>query len=103
MNAIELNARKLMTVHWSLHGSCGNSGCADPECACGLCRKPIGISEDDPRWNSHDPYCSGCELCEDRVPLMLFRGEGSGTQQAQFHTACFELLIVNRSADNKEN
>jgi hypothetical protein len=79
-------------LRWSRRGSCGNPGCSDPECCCSLCGRPIGIPEDDPRFETHDEYCPGCELCVDQLPLMLFRGKGRETEQAQFHKACFEKL-----------
>jgi len=79
-------------IRWSSRGSCGNSGCPDPECCCAVCGLPIGVSEDDPRWDSHDEWCDDCDLCRDRVPIMLFRGEGKATMQAQFHTRCFEAV-----------
>lgn len=74
---------------WS-HGSCGNPGCSDPECCCALCRKPIGVSEDDRRWEDHDEFCGDCDLCRDQVPIILFAGEGEAMLQAAFHTRCFE-------------
>jgi hypothetical protein len=85
-----------VSIRWSLRGSCGNSGCADPECCCSLCGLPIGAREDDPRYATHEEeecFDSECELCVDRVPLMLFRGEGAAMEQAQFHNACFHRLI----------
>jgi hypothetical protein len=82
----------LPLIRWSDRGSCGNSGCSDPECCCALCAKPIGVSEDDPRWDEHSEFCDDCELCRDGVPIMLFRGEGAATEQAQFHQACFERV-----------
>lgn len=89
--SIELN-HLVLEVRWT-RGSCGLSGCADPECVCALCARPIGIPETDPRWNEHDEYCVGCELCEDLVPIILFRGEGKDTEQAAFHHKCFERLL----------
>ena len=80
-------------LRWS-DGSCGNSGCTDPECCCAVCGKPIGVSESDPRWDTHDECCGGCELCQDSVPFMLFRGEGKDMKQAAFHDACFEKILV---------
>ena len=58
-----------------------------------LCAQPIGIPETDPRWDGHDPDCGGCELCEDEVPIILFRGEGREMLQAAFHQRCFERLL----------
>ena len=79
-------------IRWSRRGSCGNAGCADPDCCCGVCHKPIGVSEDDRRWDDHGEYCDGCDLCRDSVPIILFRGEGANTEQAQFHEKCFESI-----------
>jgi hypothetical protein len=79
-------------VRWSKRGSCGEAGCTDPECCCSLCQKPIGVSEDDPRWHDHDEYCGACGLCEDSAPPMLFRGEGKQMEQAMFHTKCFSRI-----------
>lgn len=89
---MQLNER-MAEVRWS-SGSCGVSGCTDPECVCALCAQPIGIREDDPRWTGHDPDCFGCKLCEDEVPIILFRGEGKDMKQAAFHNACFEKCLV---------
>lgn len=89
-----IRAERANEIRWSLRGSCGNSGCTDPECCCALCSKPIGVSEDDPRWDDHDDDCDDCDLCRDRVPLMLFRGEGEAMEQASFHTACFEQVAA---------
>jgi hypothetical protein len=87
-------------VRWSRRGSCGEPGCKDPECCCSLCNQPIGVSDDDPRWDEHDEWCDDCDLCRDRVPLMLFRGEGKQCEQASFHGACFEkLLLANKPKD----
>ena len=79
-------------IRWSSRGSCGNPGCTDQECCCSVCGKPIGVSEDDARWNEHSDDCEDCELCRDRVPIILFSGEGEAMQQAQFHQACFERI-----------
>ena len=84
-------------IRWNSRGSCGNPGCIDPECGCALCGLPIGISEDDPRWDEHDEWCGDCDLCRDQVPLILFRGTGKQTQQAKFHDACFSKIIHIRS------
>jgi len=77
-------------IRWS-SGSCGNSGCKDPECCCALCAQPLGVAEDD---HTHDPECEGCERCEDNVPIILFRGEGKESKQAAFHAKCFSKLLV---------
>jgi hypothetical protein len=79
-------------IKWSKRGSCGNAGCKDPECCCALCGLPIGVSEADPRWDEHDEWCDDCDLCRDRVPIILFRGEGEEMDQAQFHQKCFETI-----------
>jgi hypothetical protein len=79
-------------IHWNGRGSCGNAGCADPLCCCALCLKPIGVAEDDPRWEEHDEYCDDCDLCRDRIPIIIFRGEGKAMEQAQFHQKCFERI-----------
>jgi len=89
---IALNERAA-EIRWS-KGSCGVSGCSDPECVCALCAQAIGIKETDPRWDGHDPDCFGCKLCEDEVPMILFRGEGKKMKQAAFHTKCFEKLLA---------
>ena len=84
-------------IRWSNRGSCGESGCKDPECGCALCGLPIGVSDEDPRRISHDEESCldpKCDLCVDRVPLILFRGEGKHTQQAQFHDACWRKMIA---------
>ena len=80
-------------IFWNKRGTCGNAGCTDPECCCSLCARPIGVDEEDPRWDTHDEYCEDCELCRDRVPAMLFRGEGKETEGAQFHWNCFIRMI----------
>lgn len=80
-------------IRWSRRGSCGNPGCKDSECGCSLCGKPIGVSEDDPRWDDHDDWCGDCELCRDQVPLILFHGEGKRVEQAQFCHACAEKIL----------
>lgn len=90
---LNLNPALLQTVRWSI-GSCGSSGCGDPECVCALCAQPIGIAEEDPRRADHNEECFGCSICEDDVPIMLFRGEGRQSRQAAFHKACFERLLV---------
>jgi len=90
---IALNER-MAEVRWS-SGACGVSGCADPECVCALCAKPIGVAEEDPRRADHDNEdCCGGEICDDDVPMILFRGEGKAMKQAAFHTRCFEKLFV---------
>lgn len=76
-------------IRWST-GSCGNSGCSDPECVCALCAKPLGVSEGDA---THDPDCEGCERCEDNVPTIIFREEGTDLKQAAFHRACFAAVV----------
>jgi hypothetical protein len=98
MNDFAIRAEFADLIRWST-GSCGQAGCADPECACAICRKPIGVSEDDPQWADHPEWCGGCELCDDQVPIILFRGEGKAMLQAAFHTKCFTKAIeVRRSS-----
>lgn len=89
MSTFAINPEKADMIRWNRRGSCGQSGCTDPECCCALCGKPVGVPEDDPRWQEHSEFCIGCELCEDEVPLMLFRGEGKQMEQAKFHKKCF--------------
>jgi hypothetical protein len=88
-----LNERSF-EIRWS-DGSCGDAGCASPSCVCALCARPIGVSADDPRWWVHREECLGCELCEDQVPIMLWRNVGNGKtlQQAAFHGRCFKKLL----------
>ncbi len=76
-------------IQWS-RGSCGQAGCKDPTCTCALCREPIGVDDDDPRWLEHDEDCYECPLCVDSVPIILFSGEGKEMLQAAFHQKCFE-------------
>ncbi len=97
MSDFALKPQYLSAVRWSSRGSCGNSGCTDPECCCALCGCPIGVRDDDRRWDDHDEYCDDCDLCRDQVPLMLFRGEGKHMKQAQFHFACFQKIVHFRS------
>jgi hypothetical protein len=78
-------------LRWS-PGSCGNAGCKDESCVCAVCALPIGVPEDDPRWDNHPDYCDGCEVCEDEVPVMLFRKDEN--TQAAFHAACFRRISV---------
>jgi hypothetical protein len=92
--SFNFDSREMAKVHWSSRGSCGNPGCKDKECGCALCGLPIGIPEDDPRLEDHPEYCTDCDLCRDQVPIQLFRGEGKAVEQAQFHTKCFEKLMV---------
>jgi hypothetical protein len=96
---LSLNPTLMLEVRWST-GSCGNAGCKYHECVCALCAQPIGIAEDDPRRADHDENCVGCSLCEDDVPMMLFRGEGKDCRQAAFHIACFRRLLE-KSAEEK--
>jgi hypothetical protein len=98
MTSFKLKPETFSVIRWSSRGSCGNSGCKDTECGCAVCGLPIGVSEDDPRWDSHEEYCGGCELCEDEVPMILFRGEGKAMKQAQFHTKCFEKVARFKSS-----
>lgn len=95
---IDLDGEKMKVVRWSKRGSCGAPGCADEKCRCGFCGFPIGIPEDDPRWEQHDADCGGCELCENQVPILLFRGSAPETEQAQFHVVCFNMLLIRRTA-----
>jgi hypothetical protein len=97
LRRLSLKPEYFGAIRWSARGSCGEPGCRDPECCCAFCREPIGVSEDDPRWEKHDEDCYECELCVDRVPLMLFRGQGKQTEQAQFHKLCFEKIVHIRS------
>lgn len=92
MTSFSVKSRFAGAIRWSRRGSCSEPGCKDPECGCSICGEPIGVSEDDPRWESHPEYCGDCELCRDQVPIILFRGEGEAMEQAQFHAACFEKV-----------
>lgn len=79
-------------IRWSRRGSCGESGCKDPECGCSFCGKPIGTPEDDPRWETHGEECCydpECPVCADQVLMIMFRGEGKKMEQASFHQRCF--------------
>jgi hypothetical protein len=98
MTDFQLNPDVMPFVRWSRRGSCGEPGCCDPECCCALCGKPIGVPEDDPRWEKHDEWCSDCELCKDSAPIILFRGEGRAMEQAQFHGECFAKLLAQQGA-----
>lgn len=93
----EIKPETAGAIAWS-KGSCGNAGCPDLECCCALCREPIGVEDDDPRWDNHDEFCGGCDLCEDSVPIMLFRGEGKAMLQASFHGKCFNKLVRFKSS-----
>lgn len=87
--AFEIDTSKIL--RWS-KGSCENPGCTDETCVCAVCALPIGVREDDERWQTHDEYCAGCELCEDEVPILLFRRHNGMTEQAALHTACFRKI-----------
>lgn len=87
-----LRAEHVKEIRWSRRGSCGSAGCTDPECCCAVCGKPIGVAEEDPRWEDHPEDCYDCDLCRDQVPVILFRGERKATLQAQFHQRCFERV-----------
>jgi hypothetical protein len=78
-----------LQINWNTRGSCGEGGCTDPECCCSLCARPIGVSENDPRWDEHDEWCDDCDLCRDRVPLILFRGEGQSNETGAISHAVF--------------
>lgn len=93
MSSLNLNAKLLLEVRWS-RGSCGQAGCTDPECVCGLCAQAIGLPEDDPRRDNHDEDCAGCPVCEDDVPVMLFKPVQGEMRQAAFHTRCFRRLTT---------
>ncbi len=97
LSDIKLNPEVMSKVRWSRRGTCGNAGCTDPECGCALCRKPIGVPDDDPRWDDHPDYCDSCALCRDRVPIMLFQGNGKDMKQATFHGKCFEAAMISCS------
>lgn len=84
-------------LKWSRRGSCGRPGCKDPECCCSFCGLPIGVPEDDLRWDDHDEFCGDCELCRDQVPLLMFRGEGKQTEGVQLHWACAQRIMHFRS------
>jgi len=94
MADFEIKPEFVNFIRWSKRGSCGNLGCADPECSCSLCGKAIGVSEEDPRWDSHDENCYECDLCRDRIPIMMWRGDGKDCEQAQFHLQCFQAIVV---------
>ena len=99
MTKLQFNER-FREIRWS-SGSCGNPGCTDPECVCALCAKPIGTPDEVLEQNGHDDeFCMGCDLCRDRVPIILFRGEGAAMMQAAFHGACFETMLVPIGAPN---
>jgi hypothetical protein len=63
----------------------------EPDCLCGFCGGVIGVPEDDPRLENHDPDCIGCGLCDE--PVRFWRGNGKGTEEIRFHPKCFELCI----------
>lgn len=95
MADFQIKARYAARIRWSKRGSCGEAGCTDPECGCALCGLPVGVPDDDPRWYDHPEWCPDpeCALCCDQVPIILFRGAGKETEQAQFHDACFRKII----------
>jgi len=90
MPELTLNQELLARVVWSA-GWCGNAGCTDESCLCGLCRKPVGVADSDPRWLDHDEYCDGCALCQDEVPLCLMNPVGD--YGAPFCSACANKLL----------
>ena len=77
---------------WHIRGCCDQPGCTDRYCRCSVCDLPIGVADDDPRWDAHDEDCNDCDLCRDQIPVMLFRGEGKAMEQARFHVRCFEQV-----------
>lgn len=86
-------------IRWSARGSCGNAGCSDPECCCSLCGLPIGLAQEDPRWEGHYEDCAGCELCRDSYPLTIWRTFAGGrTEEARFHYLCFQKVVRIRSS-----
>jgi hypothetical protein len=93
MALLSLKPETFTAIVWSPRPPCGERGCSDPECLCGLCRLPIGVADDDSRWQEHSEFCMECELCRDQVPAILFRGEGKTMEEAQFHWSCFTKLV----------
>lgn len=91
---LSIHRDKVPMIRWSKRGSCGTAGCKDPECCCSLCGEPIGVDEQDARWDEHSEFCDDCDLCRDSVPIIVFRGKGNRTKQAQFHNHCFEKIAV---------
>ena len=96
--AITIKPETYGAIRWSRRPSCGEPGCADPECRCAVCDLPIGTREDDPRWRKHDEDCGGCPLCVDQVPIILWRGAGTQMEQAQFHARCFVVSCYSRAS-----
>ena len=94
LKSIQLNER-LLELRWS-EGGCGISGCSGPDCVCALCAQPIGLKEDDPRWQHHSEHCGGCDLCEDSVPTIIFRGDREHMRQAALHSRCLAKLTEPR-------
>jgi hypothetical protein len=92
MSSFALNPAYAAALKWSVHGSCGEAGCKDPECCCSFCGLPIGVPEDDPRWDDHPEWCNDCDLCRDQVPIRMFRSEGKDTEGVQLHIRCFEKI-----------
>ena len=84
MSSFRIKPEDLAAIRWATHPS---------EVDCGVCGKPVGVAKDDPRWDTHDEYCDDCDLCRDRVPILLFRGEGTAMQRATFHTQCFTGIV----------
>jgi len=56
--SFSIKQRYAAQIRWSKRGTCGERGCTDPECGCSLCGEPIGVPDDDPRWDDHDEWCS---------------------------------------------
>ena len=85
------NARKLF-LNFSALQRWRYSEPEGPRCHCSFCGLPIGAAEDDPRWNSHDEDCIGCEVCEIALRLWPQNLEGAAWE-IRLHQACMALLM----------
>lgn len=69
----------------------GSPATGEPGCICAFCGLVIGARDDDPRMESHDEDCAGCDVCE--IAVRLWRGQGHEMEEIRFHTACFQLCV----------
>lgn len=72
--------------------NCSQEG--EPDHTCSLCGNVIGTRDDDPRRDTHDEFCVGCEVCD--IAVILFRGKGRDMKIQRYHTSCFSRVLTAR-------
>ena len=63
-------------------------------CVCSSCGKMIGTDPEDPVWEDHIEYCTGCEICE--IAARMWKphpDHAAKILELRFHNKCLNEIV----------